>query len=1259
MKRIILATFMLCVLAALAVAQSTVGRLNGTVSGPDGLLPGATVTVTDNQTGRSFTTTTNDSGSYQFEQLNFGTYTVRVTASGFKTYIASDLKIDANRTSTLNPNLEIGDISAEVTVQAGADIINSSNAELTTTVSPKQVLDLPINGRNPLALLNLQAGVNATSNSINGQRSSSVNYTRDGVNVQDNFIRTGGFVQDRPTVDDTGEFTVVTQNSGAELGNGGSTQVLLVTPRGGSDFHGALYAYNRNSQFAANEFGNNSSGVEKPFLNRIQFGGNLSGPIPMPGFGEGTPALFKDKGFFFVNYERFLLRQTNSATTRTLLPQFRDGTFSYTGNDGNPYTVNVLTGAGLTGPIPAASNGVLSVDPTIQSRILANMPTQANSVTQNGGLTQNSIFNVKDNTTRDTFITRIDAEINDNHSIYGVYRFVDNKDNRPDVEFGFDPEPFVNVTSYNRFFVTAWRAIFGSSLTNEFRVSYTDNDPFFAESPNFPTDFVIGGLPFGITDPLPSFQDQGRVTNQYTIQDNASYSFGNHTMRFGGEFIAQVIDTQTNFNRVPIYNVTAGNNAILALPTALFPGGIGGTDLGRVESLRGFLGGIIGSGTVAANYQGPNTGPVLGSTSQQNFRYQTYGFYISDQWRVRPNLTVTAGLRWDYWTPLNNPDQVYLEPDLEGATDFDTIRTNLLDSTGQYVIIGNNAGKAGDFFKPDYNNFGPNVSVAWSPSFDGGIGKILFGGEQGRSTIRGGFRIGYINDEFIRGSDNALGGNQGLDSTVRALQNGSTALNARFDNLPGFTLPAFQSPPISFATGNANAGNFFNTVFAVDPKLEMQQNYEWNVGYQRELGFDTVFEVRYVGGMSNNMHQAYDFNQVRINEGNFLQDFLTLRSNCQAYIAANNANPANTKRYLDGRCSYLEYRGLSGVPPAGTVPVNSGSGIANAFYLPTSTAQGVVGQAALTWVLNKSFISGLFDSNTLLNNGNAGVVDLLTNAGKYRYNALQAEIRRRFTDGLQFQANYTFQKTLTDSGTDSQSRFNPYLDYDNQGLEYARADYDRTHTVNINTTYELPFGKGKPFLNQSGWVDKVFGGFQLNAIVNISSGAPISIKDINGTLNRTGRSNRQTANSSLSEAQIKDLVGINIANDGTVYFIDPSVIGPSGSATNGNVTGTPDDRFPGQVFFRVQPGQTGTLQRAFLNGPWYYNADVGVIKNIRIGERYRVQLRAEAFNVFNTTNWFIGQNTGTFDVDTTTFGQIPLTNTYSPRIMQFAFRFEF
>jgi hypothetical protein len=266
-KKILVLLLAACLQTLTAIAQNTTGRLTGTVSSPDGVLPGATVTATDQKTGRSLTAVTNESGAFQFPQLEFGDYRVTVSATGFKTFIASDVKIDVGREYTLNPQLEVGQISEEVTVSAGTEEINASNAELSTTISQEQIRDLPLNGRNPLDLINLQAGANRTTNSINGQRSSSTDFRRDGLNVQDNYIRTGGFVQDQPTVDDTGEFTLTTQNAGVEQG-GGSSLVQLVTPRGGKDFHGALYAFNRNSAFTANTFYNNERKIARPFLNR-------------------------------------------------------------------------------------------------------------------------------------------------------------------------------------------------------------------------------------------------------------------------------------------------------------------------------------------------------------------------------------------------------------------------------------------------------------------------------------------------------------------------------------------------------------------------------------------------------------------------------------------------------------------------------------------------------------------------------------------------------------------------------------------------------------------------------------------------------------------------------------------------------------------------------------------------------------------------------------------------------------------------------
>lgn len=1264
MRKFIFSIVAIGIFAASVLAQTTTGRLLGNVSGPDGLLPGATVTLIDNQTGRSQTTVANDSGAYKFENVTFGVYTVRFSADGFKTFVANEVKIDANREYTLNPALEIGDVNIEVTVEAGADLVNASNAELSTTVSPKQVLDLPINGRNPLGLLNLQAGVNPTSNSINGQRSSSANYTRDGVNVQDNFIRTGGFVQDRPTVDDTGEFTVATQNAGAELGNGGSTQVQLVTPRGGTDFHGAGFIYNRNSEFAANTFGNNATNTPRPFLNRNQFGGKIGGPLPVPGFGQGTPAFYKDKAFFFAAYERFVLRQTSPNTNRVLLAPFRDGSFSYIRADnGQVQNVNILSGTGLDLSSPAnvalfaAAGGTLGIDPTIQSRFLAPTPTSGNSNLQNilstgQAVTQNLTNNQSNNTLRNSLTMRFDLDINDRNSVYFVHKWNDDFNDRPDADAGFGTNPFVTQTATTRFFSGNYSTVIGSNFTNSFTAAYVTADPFFNESPSFPTNFLIGGLPLGLSTPEPVFQDQGRETEQATFRNDSSYTIRDHTFRFGFESNFQNFLSQTNFNKVPVYTISnTGNTNTPQLDPALFPGGISGTDRAIANSLRYLLGGIVGGGTVQANFVDASTGPVVGATAFKKYQYGVHGLYFSDQWRVTPQLTLNLGLRWDYHSPLENPDQVFLEPDLRGADSFDAVRQALLDPNGQLVLLGNNAGKPGRFSKPDLDNFGPVLGFAYS-SLDG---KGILGSILGRNgVIRGGFRMSYINDEYVQSLENAGGANDGLNFTVPALQNGSASLNARFNNLPGFTTPSVQIP-FSFAAANAANGLFTNTIFAADPNLQTQKNMEYNFGIQRELGFDTVVELRYVGGQSDSLWRGIDFNQVDINAGGFLNDFLTARNNCRIAIANfNTNNPGQPIRTMDQGCSATEMAGTAMLPGQAAVGPTVGP-LLGAGIVRDYIQRGIVGEMAQLYIING--LDGFGGAN-FRPNPNGGNIDLLFNSGKYRYNALQFEIRKRFSDGLSFQGNYTWQKILADVPNDTQARFQAYLDINDPGLEYSRADYDRKHTININTNYELPFGRGRAFFNQGGIVDKLIGGWQLTSIVNISSGPPISIKDINGTLNRTGRSNRQTANSSLTPGQIDDLIGI-FHQDGVVYFIDPSVIGPDGSATNGNLEGTPNALFPGQVFFRAQPGTTGLLPRAFIDGPWYFNWDAGLLKNISFGERVRIQLRAEAFNLLNTTNFRIAENTATFDIDSTTFGQIPLANTYAPRIMQFAFRIEF
>jgi hypothetical protein len=1311
MKKFTLAVLTLCLFAASAFAQGTQGRLVGTVSGPDGYIPGATITAKDNQTGKEYKAQSSDDGTFSIAQLDVGTYTVTTTAQGFKTFTTLALKIDAGRDYTLNATLEVGNISESVTVVGGADVINATNGELSTTVSTRQVKELPINGRNPLSLLNLIAGSNPTSSSINGQRSSSVNYTRDGLNVQDNFIR-NGFVSDQPTVDDTGEFTVITQNAGAEYGTG-STQVVLVTPRGGSDFHGSVFEFNRNARFAANNFFNNLNGVPRAALKRDQFGGTISGPAVLPRFGEGGPAVYRNKAFFFFNYEGFRLTNQASIATTVLLPAARTGNFTYVDTAGATRTVNVLNGTGFATGLTPAQGGILAVDPVIQSRILDPMPTAGNGALTGINFLQSLSILRGNPETRNAVTGRFDVDFNETNSFNFVYKYNKNADARTDIAAGFSDEVFNTQGGPTTLYVLAYRMTPTPSFTNEIRGGYQRSEPFFLST----TDprslpFLIGGVANGVisatsiplvTNPEPSFQSQGRNTSYYNIQDNAAYSFGNHSLRFGGVGQFYRITSINNAGSTPVFAITTtANTATPGLVAGNFPGGINTTDLARANSLRFLLGGVIGSGAQTLYATDVNSGFVRGATQIRRLNFNNYAAYISDQWRISPKLTVNIGLRYELYTPLNNPDRVSLEPVV--AAGADPLAT-IFNPIGTFQPVGGNAGKPGDFTKTDKNNFGPNISITYSPTFKNRFLNSMFPGE-GRTVIRGGYRVDYVNDEYVRSQDNAILNNSGLGSFGASARLGGVANGATSFRVIGVgnatTLAPIFVPTSAFSPGGSGTRTFLEnntlagagqgalggTISLIDPDFQVQRNYEYNFGIQREIGFQSVLEVRYVGGYSKELTRSIDYNQLEIRNNGFLSDFLRAQSNLalvearRAQITA--ANPGLTAAQLAPLLAPFPISAAFNGNVTGSQATPILNRLDNAGDLANSTILNLI-RTGVPGALAETYVAFGYTGVPFLANPNSGVVNFTTNGGRFNYNSLQIEVRRRFTAGLSLQANYTFQKILTDvtGSTDevNQTRVEPYLDNFDPTRDYGRAIYDRAHTFNFNGIYELPFGKGKRWLNEGNVIDRIFGGFQISSIVNISSGVPTGIIDGRGTVNRAGRSATQPATSSLTARQIQDLMGVFRTPNG-VFIINPSVLFATATAP-GQPTLTGFDLnqplppgytltsvrgaspvgtapFPGQVFFPNAPGSTGNLQRNFLNGPMYFNWDAGLVKNIRITENTRIQLRGEIFNVLNNANFFAGSNPAILDVGSTSFGRLTsASQAYSPRIVQFGVRFEF
>ncbi len=1243
--------------ATFAFAQGSAGRLTGTISSTDGVIPGATVVVRDDATNRERTIVTNDEGGFVVPQLESGNYTVTITAEGFKTFTAADVKIDVGREYTLNPTLEAGNLAETITIIAGADILNATTAEISSTVSTRQIQELPLNGRDPLNLIQLQAGVASngqTNTSINGQRPSLTNITRDGINVQDQYLRgnASSFSPQRQTVDTISEFTVTTSNAGAELGYGAS-HVQQVTPRGQREFNGALFAYNRNDYFGANEFFNNAAGrdengneiLPRPRLNRNQFGGRLSGPMPLPRFGEGGTALIRDKGFFFAAYEG-LRQPIGSTRNRVILtPSARQGIFTYIDDAGATQTVNLLN----------PRFGLTAINPVIQSRIFDNLPTAGNANFGDSLNTTGFSFNQGFDSTRDQFTTRLDYDISDRHSLGGVFSLTRDSLLRPDFDDpeGFASTPIFSGKSDSEFFVTAYRYTPSANFTNEVRGGYFDSRVPFARR-SAPPSFIIA-VPL-ISSPEVSTEEQGRTSKNYNLQDNAQYQLGNHSLRFGG--VAQLIrvNSSAGFTTIPTYTLGADFDRQITEAQfndlSLFPGGIPTNQRGTANNLLALLGGLVDTGQQTFNAT-RGTGFMAGAPERRQVAFENIGLYFSDQWRATPRLTLNLGVRYDLFTPvrdLNSSGAQIVIP--QGTTPAQAI----LDPNAIVDFVGRNAG-GNKLFKTDLNNFAPVLSFAYSPQFKNKfLGGIFPGG--GRTVIRGGYSLAYANDEFIRASISGSF-NTGLTATSFVDYDESPIIG----NQPTIPVPTLTIPrPLSLS--NQELGNFA-FAYTINPDIKVVGSHQYNFGIQREIGFNTAIEIRYVGGFSNNLWNITDFNQINIRTNGFLEDFNVARSNL-LLVRQERARRQAAGEPLTGFAVSGAYnpnvsgsRQLTLFNNLGTGFGSTVPGVLNTNDVVTRLTNDTPGSLAQFYIQR-----GLLGTTQLQPNPSIGSAFLLDNVGKYNYNSLQTEIRKRFSQGLQLQANYTFSKTLANFPGLDQGRFEPRLDNTNPGLEYTRADYDQTHRFNFNSLYELPFGRNKRFFSDAnGLVDRLLGGFQFGSIIELGSGSPITITDGRGTLNLAFFSGRNTPFSNLSKDELKNLFG-RFERDGVQYFINPDVLqitrtdaGTQSRATLGSrnqLTGA-ENTFPGQVFFLTPAGQVGNVPRAIGTAPIFFNVDASLLKNIRLTEGSRLQLRAEAFNVFNRANFDVDRLTQ--DINSATFGQI--STTFDPRVLQFAVRFEF
>jgi hypothetical protein len=1258
-------------------AQGASGRIVGRIADPTGaVLAHAKITLVNDATGISRDALTNDSGDYSFVEVTPGTYTVQFELAGFKKNVQKGITVDVNQVVTLNSTLQIGGSQETVEVTSEAPQVDTTSTQLGAVINDRSVNELPLNTRDTYQFLQLQPGVQAQlgssgslfagsddagSVSVNGGRTRANNFSVNGGDANDQFVNTPTI---QPTPDAVEEFRVITNTFDAEYGRNSGSVVNVITKSGGNTFHGNVYEYFRNTILDARGYPDTST----PQLNQNQFGGTFGGPIK------------KDRTFFFLSYEGRRIRDgvpgqlLNVPSAAEFGGDFSDvGGFAGGGSITNPFVANVLNGrTGCTNAIravpgaatPAAGVAWSSIFPTgiiptqCQDPVAANL-LQRYVPAANEGTNQFQVTPVgTDNA--DQFTARFDHRINDHQSFTAYYYFNDGRQLNPYNTFEAAGANVPGFGNYNNLRFQQWNFThtwtINNAIVNEAHFTYmregelgflknqTSNavtssctgaaaafcftgtsdssaisspsafgaSPSLGITPGLPSNLtgvpfvnISGGASFG--NNFEGFLPQ--VGNSFQWTDELSWVKGNHTIKFGADV------RRARFDQFYYFDVNGEYTFDNSGPNGIFPG--------DGDQYAEFLLGLA-------------DGYTQGSGQREDVRSTAVYPFIQDSWKIRPNLTLNYGLRWEF-TPPPTDISGHVETFRPGQnstvypcgiTNSASYWTNTWGvsnptcaNTGSEptgLVVPGDPGVPAGMTTTYYKAFAPRIGIAYSPNFSSGPLSTLFGGA-GKTSIRAGWGLFYNPIEELVlaqfGAEPPFGG--------------SSSLSDVFFNTPYVNQADFQTPNpfggiITPTKGAPTDLSLFRPILLYgefQPHLRSQYTSQYNLTIQRDLSNNMMFQIGYVGSQGHRLLAAHDINPS--NPQTCLDMY-----NISQYYANLPQTTTNQALAADYGCGPTA-EDAEWILPANSIPARF------TLHMPYgSVPQYGPGNPALNLVGLRPYSSPncnpLGPPNTVGTGCPVDGVPVFTDIfaedtiANSSYNALEMMLQKRFSHGLQFQAAYTFSKSI-DTGSTFEETLNPF----NFGASRALSIFNSKQRFVVSYDWEIPVHR------YSGLKGKVLDDWELSGITQFQSGFPIRLntEDDNELINSlfflgTEAPSLVAPFQTLNPRKTYTSLGLNTPG----YYFNPSDFAdpPLGQFNNGT-------------------------QRTICCGPGLDDWDFSVHKKIAFSETKYFQFRAEIFNLFNHANF--SNPDGGFSDGPTSFGKI--TTAGDPRLLQFALKYFF